>query len=42
MDALKFTSTIAVICVVIFVLACIYLGFANISQTVRLLSLAHA
>lgn len=41
MDALKFTSTIAVVCVVIFVVACIYLGFANIKTTVVPLPSSH-
>lgn len=30
MDALAFTSSIAVVCVAIFVIACIYLGFVGI------------
>lgn len=30
MDALAFTSAIAVVCVAIFVVACIYLGFVGI------------
>ena len=32
MDALAFTSTIAVICVAIFVIACIYLGIVGIME----------